>query len=185
MKKGTKQRTKNASINIKYRHNSLSNTKSYKYLGINLDQSLSLTEHFTSTFKKASGRLYLLKRVRHHPTKKAALAIHRTLITPMFNYCSILTLNLTKTQYHRITSFGRRANELIFGLSPEKAPKIVSLAKIRMCNLVFNCINGNFCSNFVNYFEIMKNQTRNNKKIIRLPAIKLESSRKKVLFQRS
>ena len=74
------------SINIKYRHNSLSNTKSYKYLGINLDQSFSLTEHFTSTFKKASGRLYLLKRVRHHPTKQAALAIHRTLITPMFNY---------------------------------------------------------------------------------------------------
>ena len=179
---GTKQRTKNATINIKYRYNSLSNTKSYKYLGIKLDQSLSLTEHFTSTFKKASGRMYLLKRIRPYLTRQAALAIHRTLIVSMFNYCSILTLNLTTTQHQRISSFERRANELIFGSSPEKIPKIVSLAKLRMCNLVFDCLNGNVCSNFVNYFELMKNQTRNNNKLIRLPAIRLESSRKSFYF---
>ena len=51
-----------------------------------------------------------------------------------------------------------------------------------MCNHVFDCTNGNVCSNFVNYFELMKKQTRNNKKIIRLPAIKLESSRKSFYF---
>jgi len=42
----------------------ISYTNTYKYLGIILDQSLSLNDHFTSTYKKAATRLYLLNRVR-------------------------------------------------------------------------------------------------------------------------
>ena len=59
----------NKTTEVGYGLNSLSNTKSYKYLGINLDQSLSLTEHFTSTFKKAIGSCICL-RVRPHLTKQ-------------------------------------------------------------------------------------------------------------------
>ena len=62
-------------------------------------------------------------------------------------------LNLTTTQHQRISSFERRANELIFGSSPKKVPKVASLTKMRMCNLVFDCLNGNVCSNFVNYYS--------------------------------
>ena len=180
---GTKQRTKHAALNIKHRHQTLSFTSSYKYLGIKLDQSLSLTEHFLYTYKKASSRMYLLKRIRSHLTKQAASAIHRTMIVPLFTYCSILTLNVNKTQSQRISSFERRANELIFGQnSSERVPKIENLAKKRLCIQVFDCIHGATCSNFQNYFEIMDNRTRNKNKIIRLPKIKLESSRKSFYF---
>ena len=135
------------------------------------------------TGKKASNRMYLLKRIRSHLTKQAASAIHRTMIVPLFTYCSILTLNVNKTQSQRISSFERRANELIFGLnSSERVPKIENLVKKRLCIQVFDCIHGATCSNFLNYFEIMDNRTRNKNKLIRLPKIKLESSRKSFYF---
>ena len=60
---GTTKRTKDISLEINYRHHNIPFTRSYKYLGIKLDQSLSLRDHFASTYKKATGRIYLLKRV--------------------------------------------------------------------------------------------------------------------------
>ena len=126
---GSKQRTKHVSLNIKYRQQTLSLTSSYRYLGIKLDQSLSLTEYFVTTYKKASGRLYLLKRIRSHLTKQAVLAIYRTMIVPLFTYCSILTLNVNQTQRKRKISFERRTNELIFGSNISvRVPKIENLA---------------------------------------------------------
>lgn len=180
---GTKQRTKQHSLQIKFRNQTLSFTNSYKYLGIILDQSLSLTDHFATTYKKASSRLYLLKRIRPHLTQQAALTIYQTLIIPLFTYCSILTLQLNKTQSNKISSFERRANELIFGRnSTKEIPKIENLARKRICSQVFDCLSNNTCRNFINYFELLNNQTRNQKKLIRLPAIKLESSRKSFFF---
>ena len=55
---GTKQRTKHAALNIKYRHQALSFTSSYKYLGIKLDQSLSLTEHFLYTYNPVGKKTF-------------------------------------------------------------------------------------------------------------------------------
>ena len=57
---GTSQRIKNQSLNIKHRFKCLTFTSTYKYLGVKLDQTLSLRDHTDSAYKKASGRLYLL-----------------------------------------------------------------------------------------------------------------------------
>lgn len=53
----------------------------------------------------------------------------------------------------------------------------------KMSNLLFDCLNGNVWSNVVNYFELMKDSnTKQHYKLIRLPAIRFESSRKIFYF---
>ena len=67
-----------------------------------------------------------------------------------------------------LQSFERRANELIFK-SLQRKPQ-----KLKIENL-----------NFVNYFKVMENNTKikkTEKKLIRLAAIKLESSRESSSF---
>ena len=105
------------------------------------------------------------------------------MIIPLFTYCSILTLQLNKTQSTKISSFERRANELIFSRnSIKEISKIQKLARKRICSQVFDCLSNRACTNFTNYFELMDNCTRNKNKLLRLPAIKLESSRKSFFF---
>ena len=41
---GTSKRTKDKTLEVKYHQQSISYTESYKYLGVKLDQSLSLRE---------------------------------------------------------------------------------------------------------------------------------------------
>ena len=47
------------------------------------------------------------------------------------------------------------------------------------------CFTNNACKNFENYFEVIESKinTRNNGTLIRLPKVKLEVTRKSILFQ--
>ena len=182
---GTSQKVKNQSFDISYRFTKITNTTCYKYLGVKLDQNLSLSEDIESVYKKASSRLYLMKRVRPQLTTDAALALYKTMLIPIFTYCSIITSLYTETIKKRISSFERRAFHIIFNKETQKAKNVLSiktLQKRRTCIQVFSCINGNVCNNFEGYFDVMENNTRNAKKLLRLPSVKLESTKKSFKF---
>ena len=55
---GTVQKVKNKSLIIENNSKVVSNTVTYNYLGVKLDQSLSLREQTDITYKKTSGRWY-------------------------------------------------------------------------------------------------------------------------------
>ena len=182
---GTSQKVKNQSLDISYRFTKITNTTCYKYLGVKLDQNLSLSEHIKSVYKKASSRLYLMKRVRLQLTTDAALTLYKTMLIPIFTYCSIITSLYTETVKKRISSFERRAFHIIFNKETQKANNVLSiktLQKRRTCIQVFSCINGNVCNNFEGYFDVMENNTRNAKRLLRLPSVKLESTKKSFKF---
>ena len=182
---GTSQKVKNQSLDISYRFTKITNTTCYKYLGVKLDQNLSLSEHIESVYKKASSRLYLMKRVRPQLTTDAALTLYKTMLIPIFTYCSIITSLYTETVKKRISSFERRTFHIIFNKETQKANNVLSiktLQKRRTCIQVFSCINGNVCNNFEGYFDVMENNTRNAKKLLRLPSVKLESTKRSFKF---
>ena len=181
---GTSQKIKNSQIEIACQGNQLATTTSYRYLGVNLDQTLNLTAHVDKVYKKASGRLNLLRRIRPNLTKKAALTIYKTMLLPIFTYCSIITASYTRTVEQKIANFEQRAYTIIYstGKSPSKANKIREVQRKRLCIQVFNCVNGNVCNNFKNYFKRMDNQTRNKNCLLRLPKIKLEGTKRSFKF---
>lgn len=156
---GTTKRIKDKQLDVKYRHRSIVCTDTYKYLGIKLDPSLNLHQHFTFTYKKVEGRLCLLKMIRAGLNIEAALTIYKTMIIPLFTYCSIVAFkNNTK-----IEKFEKRTACVIqIGNSQQKnIPTISLLGKKRICIIVYDCISENVCSNFKNYFKITSNKTRN------------------------
>ena len=63
---GTSQRIakQSESLDIMYRGSKILNTKQYKYLGIEIDNTLNLNTHFEKCFKRASSRLRLLAKIR-------------------------------------------------------------------------------------------------------------------------
>ena len=59
---------------------SIAGVSSYKYLGIYLDQTLNFATHFDKIYKKATGRLNLLRRIRSSIDYASAEQIYRTMI---------------------------------------------------------------------------------------------------------
>ena len=181
---GTSQKIKRHNLKFLHRYNELPTTSTYKYLGVKLDQTLSIREHIDSSYKKASGRLNLLNRVRPHLTLEGAIQLYQSMIVPVFTYCSILTSMYTRTFEDKVKSFEKRAARTIYNSEVVNWKKISirRLQQRRLCLQVLNCINGNVCDNFKGYFEIMENNTRNKGKLLRLPYVKLESSKKSFRF---
>jgi hypothetical protein len=179
---GTSQKAKNRELEINYQHTKISNTLSYKYLGIQLDKSLSLSDHTSTTYKKALGRLYLLQRLRPQLTIKAALSIYKSMLVPLFTYCSIITCQTNNTYKTKIRSLENRARVIITKGRPVKTPSIELLHNKRLCEQVFKCLNGDVCDHLSQYFEVMNNKTRNKNILIRLPKIRLESTKKSFFY---
>jgi len=68
--------------------NNQTSDKSYKYLGILLDENLSFEAHVSYLTAKISKSLYFLSKVKNFLPKKALLNLYYALIHPHFLYCS-------------------------------------------------------------------------------------------------
>lgn len=176
---GTPRKVKNQTIEIQHRFSTISQTSSYKYLGVKLDQTLQLGDHIDSVYKKASGRLSLMKRLRSNLTVSAALSIYKAMLLPIFTYCSIVTAVYSKSFEMKISRFEERAYVII---GRKSKATIRTIQKKRLCTQVYKCINKDTCKNFHSYFEIMTNNTRNKNYLLRLPKVKLEGTKKSFKF---
>ena len=67
----------------------LQRAKTYTYLGIKLDEQLSLETHANSLISKVSNKIYHLSKIRSFITKKAAILIHKNMILPVLEYGDI------------------------------------------------------------------------------------------------
>ena len=67
----------------------LQRVQTYSYLGVNLDEQLSLETHANSIIKKVSNKIYQLTRIRYFITKRAALLIYKNMILPIMEYGDI------------------------------------------------------------------------------------------------
>ena len=64
----------------------LQRAKTYTYLGLTLDEQLSLDTHACSLIKRVSNKIYQLTKIRPFVTKKAALLIYKNMILPILEY---------------------------------------------------------------------------------------------------
>ena len=174
-------RQQSQTLNVTYRDQLIRSVTTYKYLGVEISHSLNMTTNFDNTYKKACGRLRLLRKIRPFLNVKAAKAIYQGMVLPILTYCGLLNLKLSRTQEDKLLSVHHRALDIIksnpnheLGIKP---PNIYN--QIRACQLVRKYLDGNVCSNFMSYFEthIHNTMTRNNGYKVILPKIRLEYSR--------
>jgi hypothetical protein len=165
------------SLNVTFAHQNVQHTTSYKYLGIEVDSTLKLNTHFNSAYKRSTSKLRIFSKLRPYMNVKCARTIYQSMILPLFTYCGTLQLNYTETHKKRLESFHYRALNLIN--TSENIPSPINLNKILSLTLVHQCLNGDVCSNFKNYFGIAKHSkcTRNAGCLLMLPRLKLEYMR--------
>ena len=107
----TSQRTKNKVLDVVL-NIILSETNSYKYLGVQLDQNLNTKDHTTQMYRNICSRLQLLKRLRLKITTKATVTIYQSMILLLVIYCSLVSYN-SKSYMKKAKSLHSRAGQTI------------------------------------------------------------------------
>ena len=79
----------------------------YKYLGINLDQTLNFKYHLESLVNNISLKLHMFSKVRRFMNEKCAKILYKTMVLPFFDYCDIVYMfsgqnELNKLNRHHI-----------------------------------------------------------------------------------
>ena len=159
-------------LDISYRGQLIENVSEYKYLGNFADQHLTFNKNFESVFKKASGRLKLLKRLRGYLTQESALIIFKMMIMPILTYQSTVKITFTNTQKEMLKSLQCRASVIV----GHEVPSVIQVVHREACILIRKCLAGNVCSNFNDYFTVNKHSqhTRNSGYLLKMPRVKLE-----------
>ena len=166
----------------------INSTTTYKYLGVQLDPTLNFETHFNKTYKKAAGRVNLLRKIRSSITCAAAESIYRAMIMPVFTYCSLITLSYSNTRRQLFRKIEHRGLSCISsGLENKtdiRIPSVDSYLKRKVSLCVFDCLLGNACTPFKNYFKRVNHNvnTRNRFSSIELPKMKLEFGRRSFSF---
>ena len=62
----------------------------YRYLGVNLDQTVNYKYHLESLINIISFKLYLFSKVRRFLNEKSAVIVYKTMLLPFFDYCDIV-----------------------------------------------------------------------------------------------
>ena len=137
-------------LQISYRGSCINVTSHYKYLGVDIDSTLNLNSHFDRTYKKATGRLKLLGKLRGQLDEKSAKAIYTSMIVPTVTYNCILQGSLTVNQKHKLSSIVNRAKSIIQDNQQRDVslPSLENETKKQTCFFVKKCLDGVICDEF-------------------------------------
>ena len=86
-----KQRLFNPPLKIVNNFETINYTKSYKYQGLILNETLNMSEHMKVTMKKARSRVNLLKRIWPLIDADTASLIFKVITLPISTYCPYST----------------------------------------------------------------------------------------------
>ena len=174
----------NHPLEIKHKDKVINHTSTYKYLGLNLTSTLSMNEQLRSSLKKASTRINLLKKMKFYIDTKTAALIYQSMILPILTFCP-LTMYGSTPQYikDKTIALEDRAERIIGGNYRVRSSENKKCE--RVCSFVHQCLYGNTCDVFENYFHLKKTRmaTRNNGSMVDIPQIRLEVARASFYFQ--
>ena len=164
----------------------------YKYLGVHLDPTLNFETHFHKIYKKAAGRVNLLRRIRSSIDNFSAQRIYQSMIMPIFTYCGYNSIGWSESR-KRIAPLRNEASKSQKNAKMNCSPKNCNLRFLtndnflqkKTCCFVFDCLSGTACFPFRNYFQRFHHNslnTRNNRKAPTLPKGKLDFARHSFSF---
>ncbi len=126
------------------------NVETFKYLGMILDKHLCFNHHIDHIVNKTTTKLGLLYKTRYLFNEGTALMLYKSLITPHFDYGSILYEVAPQYQLQRLQTIQNAAARLILLEQPDcpiytlhERLKLDTLATRRsksMVKVIFNCL---------------------------------------------
>jgi len=154
-----------------------------------LSSAVNRTQTFTVPY---AGQQYKLKRLLCQFFQVQKLSYYQTLLcylsacllwclVPVFTYCDTTGLGWSDTRKRLIGNIERRSLTIIAPNSSNhsadlRIPSVDRILKRSTCLFVFDCLHGDVCNPFKNYFVKTNHalNTRNNQSPVQLPRMKLE-----------
>ena len=137
-------------------------TKSYKYLGLILNETLNMSEHMKVTMNEARSRVNLLRGIRPLIDADTSRLIFKVMILPILTYCPYSTfVNIPTCVENKVQNIENRAQKII---GKPLSYSMKNFQKRCIATYVHQCLTNNVCKNFENYFEAIESKinTRNN-----------------------
>ena len=131
-----------------------------------------------------SGRIKLLKRIRHKISSATAAIIYEMMIRPIMFYCNNIFLNIPEHYEKNYQYIQDRAKIIINDQQITNSWKSIKTLRYQYCAIeVFKCINNIGPDLKADFTKIShKFNTRGNEKKLKLPTVKTESGRKTFRF---
>ena len=180
----TSGRDKLLILTVSILDHSISNVRSFKYLGIHISSDFTWTDHIEHLTGKINQRLGLLKRIKHLLPFRARLLFYKSLVMPLFEYADLVwgdKHNITLMSSLQV--FQNKAAKVILN-RPLYSSSTEALAVLkwlplekrrfqRRCVHVYKCINGliNHDMDLIRQDVLHRHNTR-NKGNFRLPRVK-------------
>ena len=103
----------NLSLSIAIGTRVINFTRSYKYVGVLLDQSLIFNQQLQNVFRKTSGKLKLFQKIRSSLTIHAAETIYQSMTIPLMTYCDLIYLDLSESSLTKFQHLETRAKNIL------------------------------------------------------------------------
>ena len=185
---GTGQKlAKQPSCNVSLHGTPIKQATSYEYLGITLDNHLTMSMQIDKIYKRASNWVKLLQRICPNISPLVAEKIYSVMIRPVLFYCYPVYLCVGESARKKLQSIQDRAHKII---APTKITLLMmdtldQIRKKRVSIDVFKSLNDSCPPPLRKMFERFDHgkDTRGNGSRLVLPKVKTEAGRKTFAFQ--
>ena len=93
----------------------------YKYLGVTLDATLSMSKHISNITKQISHKVYVLGKISKYINYQAALTIYKTMILPYFDYGDIFYMNANEQLLNKLPVLQNKCLRTCLNLPPRSS----------------------------------------------------------------
>ena len=109
----------------------------YEYLGIMLDDQLSMNDYLDTMWKKSNAKVWILAKIRRFITKKTALRIYNCMIRPHLNYIAFVVESGSANRIQKLDTLQKKAIRRVeYCVVPEnRQDSDVLLGKYKVENL--------------------------------------------------
>ena len=173
--------------------------KSFKYLGVLLDECLSFNDHINYVRSKVASRLGLLSRLRGCLSTEAATKIYLSTVLPILSYRDTCFYPLGSTNRKCLERLQRRAARIVYSFKTDittesmlenlRWPPLTRSMEKHCVLLVNKCLVGEFSSYFKADYFMLRSQSDNKQRCTRssitdiiLPKFHLDVAKKSFYY---
>ena len=125
MKFGSSNKIKKGNnINIFINKEKLGIVPTYKYLGINLDQTLSFKYHTGNLVNLINHKLYMFSKIRRYLNDHSAISIYKTMILPYVDYGDICYMSSNIPEVKKLNNHHIRGLRICFRIQGKIEEKV-------------------------------------------------------------